>query len=143
MEYALGLIRTHRYAYGGEGSEWYRSSSGAVCGMTRIPHCTSSDPTVIWCNGGRGSEALAKKSLSRSNSFFQFFIFWGFREDFDFSDFFSGPAKKDYDASCSLVQWIICHVPSWCSTRAVQDSTQSPSFIYRIPSISFISAWCI
>ena len=46
--------------------------------------------------------------------------------------FFPGAAKKDYDASFgswSLVQWIICHVPSWCSTRAVQDSTQSPSFI--------------
>ncbi|NBP56455.1 hypothetical protein EBU71_07965 [bacterium] len=31
--------RTHTNAqepHGGQGSEWYRSSSGAVCGMTRI-----------------------------------------------------------------------------------------------------------
>lgn len=35
-------------------------------------------------------QALAKKSSTRSNSFFQFFIFWGFRLDFDFSEFFSG-----------------------------------------------------
>jgi hypothetical protein len=58
---------------------------GALWGTARSLHCASSDPTVIWCNGGRGSEALAKKSLSRSNSFFQIFIFWGFRQDFDFS----------------------------------------------------------
>jgi hypothetical protein len=62
---------------------------GALWDTARSLHCASSDPTVIWCNGGRGSEVLAKKSLSRSNSFFQFFIFWGFRQDFEFSIFFS------------------------------------------------------
>jgi hypothetical protein len=90
-----------------------------------------------------------KKSSTRSNSFSRIFIFWSFPEDFEIPNFFSGPAKKDYEASFwsfeffgsfSLVQWIISHVPSWCSTSAVQDSTQSPSFIYRIPSISLISA---
>ena len=90
-----------------------------------------------------------KKSSTRSNSFSWIFIFWSFPEDFEIPNFFSGPAKKDYEASFwsfgsfSLVQWIISHVPSWCSTSAVHDSTQSPSFIYRIPSISFISAWCM
>jgi hypothetical protein len=30
-----------------------------------------------------------EKSASRSNSFFQYFIFWSYLEDFDFLDFFS------------------------------------------------------
>jgi len=59
---------------------------------------------------------------------------------YEFINFFQDGPQSIQDVSCSLVQWIISHVPSWCSTRAVQDSTQSPSFIYRIPSISFISA---
>src|ERR1700729_1724408 len=33
--------------------------------------------------------------------------------------------------------------PSWCSTKAVQLSTQSPSFRYKTPSTSRISAWWI
>jgi len=61
---------------------------------------------------------------------------------YEFINFFQDGPQSIHDASSSfsLVQCIICHTPSWDSTRAVQDSTQSPSFIYRIPSISFISA---
>jgi hypothetical protein len=35
-------------------------------------------------------QALAKKSYPGPNSFFQFFIFWGFREDLNFPNFFPG-----------------------------------------------------
>jgi hypothetical protein len=72
MEYALGLIRTHRYAYRGEGAEWYRMTLGALWDTARSLHCASSDPTVIWCNGGRGSEVLAKKVCPGQTLFFNF-----------------------------------------------------------------------
>jgi hypothetical protein len=42
-----------------------------------------------WMDGGPWGEALAKKSPTRSNSFFPFFIFWGQIKDFKI--FFWGP----------------------------------------------------
>ena len=50
------------------------------------------------------------------------------------------PVLSISTSSVSLVQVIISQRPSQCSTSAVHDSTQSPSFMYITPLISLISA---
>lgn len=90
MEYSLGLVRALRMAQRWHGSEG--------CGVTvkRLPGkggmwCGASSDFDYMVEGRRNDrQALAKKSYPGPNSFFQFFIFWGRSQDFDFSDFFSG-----------------------------------------------------
>jgi hypothetical protein len=79
----------------GHGSERHGSQLRAVWGKGGMCIKTLLSEALSDCYGERGEGGLPsvnerKKRVSRSNSFFQIFIFWGFEKDFENSYFFSG-----------------------------------------------------
>jgi len=84
------------------------------CGAWVGYRCWTALRMTIWLKGGeRVGKALAKKSATRSNSFFQFFIFPAPNQDFDFSEFFSWSRLPILASSSARYRTLI--LSSWSS----------------------------